>query len=249
MNETALDRIRIFGKVGKIVMRGLLALAVLVSLLAGKTLIAAASIRTDAVTLTVTDRAELRIDEKSIAAAMRVAGGLNSDGAQLVLWLYSQSDAELEGKEIETELQLFGHSYSTAQIHAEGATRVVEASAAPVTYCAGGLVLPLLFLLLKTATLAVLAWAAARCFGALEECDSPFCPALVRRLRTFGWWLLPLAVFSSAEETLYGAFLTQPARLSIRIQWGCLLAFAVTVFLTAVFRYGVQLQREADETL
>ena len=45
------------------------------------------------------------------------------------------------------------------------------------------------------------------------------------------------------------SFLTAGKSTNVSIQWGILIAFVVTMALVAVFKYGVQLQKESDETL
>ena len=48
---------------------------------------------------------------------------------------------------------------------------------------------------------------------------------------------------------MLGSFLTAGKSTNVSIQWGVLIAFVVTMALVAVFKYGVQLQKESDETL
>ena len=60
--------------------------------------------------------------------------------------------------------------------------------------------------------------------------------------------LLPAALLASVAETVARRFMSAGAT-AVYIQWGLLIAFAVTMCLTVVFHYGVQLQKESDETL
>ena len=68
-------------------------------------------------------------------------------------------------------------------------------------------------------------------------------------MKCFGFSLIPIAVFSSIAETLSQGFLSAGENEGVYIQWGVILAFAVTMCLVTVFKYGVQLQQESDETL
>lgn len=86
-------------------------------------------------------------------------------------------------------------------------------------------------------------------FRILSVCTSPFCEDFVSRLRMFGYSLLPVALFASIGETLAVRFLSAGGSAGISVQWGILVAFAVTMCLVTVFRYGVQLQKESEETL
>ena len=56
------------------------------------------------------------------------------------------------------------------------------------------------------------------------------------------------AVLASVAETVARRFMAAGVT-AVYIQWGLLIAFAVTMCLAVVFRYGVKLQRESDETL
>ena len=88
-----------------------------------------------------------------------------------------------------------------------------------------------------------------RLFAVLAKCESPFCEELVTKMKAFGFSLLPVALFATIGETLSTAFLSAGRDTGISIQWGVLIAFAVTMCLVTVFKYGVQLQKESDETL
>lgn len=88
-----------------------------------------------------------------------------------------------------------------------------------------------------------------RLFAVLATCESPFCAELVKKMKAFGFSLLPVALFATIGETLATAFLSAGRDAGICIQWGILIAFAVTMCLVTVFQYGVQLQKESDETL
>ena len=88
-----------------------------------------------------------------------------------------------------------------------------------------------------------------RLFAVLAKCESPFCEELVKKMKAFGFSLLPVALFATIGETLSTAFLSAGRDTGISIQWGVLIAFAVTMCLVTVFKYGIQLQKESDETL
>lgn len=62
-------------------------------------------------------------------------------------------------------------------------------------------------------------------------------------MKAFGFSLLPVALFATIGETLSTAFLSAGRDTGISIQWGVLIAFAVTMCLVTVFKYGIQLQK------
>ena len=88
-----------------------------------------------------------------------------------------------------------------------------------------------------------------RLFAVLAKCESPFCEELVKKMKAFGFSLLTFELFATIDKTLSTAFLSAGRDTEISIQWGVLIAFAVTMCLVIILKYGVQLQIESDETL
>ena len=125
----------------------------------------------------------------------------------------------------------------------------MEADTSPEEYNVKDLVTVFIFLTLFSASATAALWMLRRLFAVLTRCESPFCNEVVGRMRGFGFSLLPVAVFASVGESLLGRFLAAGESTNISIQWGVLIAFVVTMALVAVFKYGVQLQKESDETL
>ena len=125
----------------------------------------------------------------------------------------------------------------------------MEADTSPEEYNVKDLVTVFIFLTLFSASATAALWMLRRLFAVLTRCESPFCCEVVNRMRGFGFSLLPVAVFASIGVTMLGSFLTAGKSTNVSIQWGVLIAFVVTMALVAVFKYGVQLQKESDETL
>ena len=93
---------------------------------------------------------------------------------------------------------------------------------------------------------------------AFEACRSPFDEAVIRRMNIFAWTLIVCAVVGSfagsAAQSAVMAFQNAGIHVGAK-NFGVSLAlypiFAALIvfFLCMIFRYGAQLQREADETL
>ena len=154
-----------------------------------------------------------------------------------------------ENQEFQAELKIFNQSYASAEIHSDESAKVMEADTSPEEYNVKDLVTVFIFLTLFSASATAALWMLRRLFAVLTRCESPFCCDVVNRMRGFGFSLLPAAVFASIGETVLGCFLTAGKSTNVSIQWGVLIAFVVTMALVAVFKYGVQLQKESDETL
>lgn len=253
MNSKTLSNFHKFGKVGKITMIILMVIAILATAVSLIATIFVATLPKDALTVSVTNNAEFRINGNKFDSLWGILenGFSYSGNTDPEKMLRDEGDkiTPPENQEINTELSFFNQSYSSAKIHSEGSTKVMEATSSPVEYRSTDLVSVLIFLTLSVASVAVALYMLKRLFAVLANSESPFCVEIVKKMKIFGFSLLPVAVFSTVGETLSTAFLTAGRDSGIDIQWGVLIAFAVTMCLITVFKYGVQLQKESDETL
>lgn len=231
MNSKTLSNFHKFGKVGKIAMTVLMVIAILAAAVSCVATIFASTLPKDALIVRVTNHAEFRINEKNFDSLWDIlADGFSYAG-----------DVSPEA--------IFNQSFSSAKIHSEENTKVIEATSSPAEYRSANLVSVLIFATLFAASAAAALFMLKRLFAVLAKCESPSCEELVTKMRAFGFSLLPVALFATIGETLSTAFLSAGRDTGISIQWGVLIAFAVTMCLVTVFKYGIQLQKESDETL
>ena len=225
MNANTLKRVHQFGKVGKIVLTVLLVLNILAAAAAGATAAVMAALPRDTVSVSVTGH-----------AVYQSRGQFAED-----LWQVLMGGRQFEDVAVT-------NGYASAEMHMQDGQMVIETTTAPMIYSCGDVVRILLFAALASAATAVMLWLLRKLFKTLEGCESVFCEELVKRMKAFGWSLLPLAVLASVAETVTRRFMAAGVT-AVYIQWGLLIAFAVTMCLAVVFRYGVKLQKESDETL
>lgn len=253
MNSKTLSNFHRFGKVGGIVITILMILAILMTAMCLIMTLFVSALSEDALSVRVTEHAEFRIGEGSfdflwgnLADQYSYAGDSIPEGA------LSGDDGAMvpsENQDLQTALSLFGQYYASARIHSDGGTKVVEAASAPTEYRSADMVPVLAFFTLRSAAESAALFLLKRLFAVLAKSESPFCDEFVKKLKAFGFSLLPVALFATIGVTLSTTILTVGRSSGLQIQWGVLLAFAVTMCLVAVFRYGVQLQKESDETL
>lgn len=84
---------------------------------------------------------------------------------------------------------------------------------------------------------------------AFEACRSPFDEPVIQRMTTFAWTLIVCAVVSCFARGAMSAVLSGWQRMSFNLNLTSVFTALMVFFLCMVFRYGAQLQREADETL
>lgn len=95
-----------------------------------------------------------------------------------------------------------------------------------------------------------------------RRCDSPFDDIVVKRMNVFAWVLLIGSVAASIAEAIANALMMRGLDLELSLNPagmsdGLHLSFSfapifialIVLFLTMIFRYGAQLQKESDETL
>ena len=253
MNSKTLSKFHKFGKVGKIAMTVFMVIAILATAVGLAATIFVAALPKDALTVRVTNHAEFRINEKNFNSLWGIlVDNFSYAGDKSPEEMLSDEGAIItppENQDFNTELSFFNQTYSSAKIYSDGNTKVMEATSSPAGYRSTDLVSVLIFLTLFVASVAAALYMLKRLFAVLATCESPFCAELVKKMKAFGFSLLPVALFATIGETLATAFLSAGRDAGICIQWGILIAFAVTMCLVTVFQYGVQLQKESDETL
>lgn len=253
MDSKTISRYRLFGKAGKIVMTVLSVIAALITACCCAATVFVATLPEDALTVRVVEHTELRFNAESFNALWNILGGsfgYAGEGSPEDIFREGESSVvPPENQKFSTELRLFNRAYDSAEIRADGTEKIMEADASPAEYNANSLTRIFVLFTLLAASVAAALWMLRRLFAALNRCQSPFCDEVVAKMRGFGFSLLPVAVFASVGETLWGSFLAADRGTHICIQWGVLIAFAVTMALVAVFKYGVRLQKESDETL
>ena len=253
MNFNTLSRFRLFSKIGKIVMTVLSVVTALITVLCGIAAVFTATLPRDALTVCAVEQTEFRFNSDAFGTLWNILGGSFKYSGDISPEQMLKEDGTIvappENTEFSTELKVFNQCYDSAEIRSEGNTKTLEAKSSPAKYNVKNLVNVFGFATLFAAFATVAVWMLRQLFAALTNCDSPFCDRVVKKMKIFGFSLLPVAVFSSVSETLLGRFLSAGKSSDIRIQWGVLIAFIVTMALVAVFRYGVQLQKESDETL
>lgn len=257
MNTKTLAKVNRFGKIGKAVMTVLLAFAIIITVILGAAAVYTATLPKDCFKITVTSNAEFKVDESIFSSVWSMlsegfSGASDKDPSDMLKDGKKVDSGEIlppEDTELKTELNFFDQSYSSATVRSAKDKKIIDAKSSPAEYRFADLVTLLAFTALFTASVAVSLLMLQRLFKVLSECSSPFCTEFVSKLKIFGVSLLPVTFFASVGETLALRFLTAGRNSCISVQWGMLVTFAVTMCLVAVFRYGVQLQKESDETL
>ena len=82
----------------------------------------------------------------------------------------------------------------------------------------------------------------------LRSCDTPFASGVIRKMTNFAWSLVPMAVLSGVSFDW--TFLANSVKdFHYTINLSAVLVILVVLALVQIFKYGAQLQQQADETL
>lgn len=245
MRNTTIQKINRFGKIGRVILTVLIVLTIIATVAVTAATVIIGTLPKDAVTVSVSSNAKITVK----------AGWFNAlwdavvDGVS-----YASDDGTIsfvppEDTPLQVNFKLFGTDCSSATIHSDGSQKIIDASTDAFVYELRHLVIVLaagiVFLLSVTGAM----WTLKRLFRGFESCETPFCEDIVKKIRCFGFSLIPVAVLSSVCETVVRSLLAASQEVDVYVDWGVVIAFAVTVCLGTVFKYGVQLQRESDETL
>lgn len=82
----------------------------------------------------------------------------------------------------------------------------------------------------------------------MSTCETPFAEDVIKRMTTFANSLVPVAILSMITKGFWDSFNTGNM-FNFNIDFGVVLLVAVVYVLVMIFKYGAELQQEADETL
>ena len=225
--QTKVNKIGKAGKVISIVLIVLLSIGALALVLGG---IVCTVLPKDAVQVTVQPNVDVLVN-KSLA-------GKDWDWATIDEMLDEanvEMDKELDGIKLEkTENGLMVHVRDLDELENFGVRDALKAIWAGLIGIASAIITLVMFLKLS---------------DAFRTCRSPFEEPVIKRMTTFAWTLIICAVVSCLARASVAAILTSWQRMSVNLNMTSVFTALIVFFLAMIFRYGAQLQQEADETL
>ena len=107
----------------------------------------------------------------------------------------------------------------------------------------------LIFTLLNTACLIVVLFMIRALLKSIERCETPFCDDVIRKMRNFGFSLIPLAIFNGTSENAWDSLTNLGANIHFGVDFKVVFGILIVFMLAMIFSYGAQLQKQSDETL
>lgn len=238
--KTKVNRIGLIGKIASIILIVLMAVSCAVLVISG---IMLAVLPQDAVTVGVSTDMDITVQKNLLGSFFDQLQESDLDGINASMRVNGEEFSNFTAEKTDAGLLFNG---STDRI-AFNLGRMASAVLAGLVYCA---VLLVVFVFLL------------RLSDAFRRCDTPFCDEVVKRMTVFAWVLLGGAVVSGVAEAIVNSLLARnldlefslnPAGmdtgLHVSMNFTPIFIALIVLFLTMIFRYGVQLQKEADETL
>ena len=84
---------------------------------------------------------------------------------------------------------------------------------------------------------------------AFRVCISPFDEAVIKRMNVFAWTLIVCAAVGCIATAIASAAVAGLGNFNFNLSLTPIFTALIIFFLCMIFRYGAQLQKEADETL
>lgn len=207
------------------------------------------AVPTDAITITAEERAEMHYSSETDAVLRRLFDSFTSVDVEGYRQQTVKSIEEQDGNELARKTNLLGRDYDHAIYSVEDGVIGVSLRSDPIIYDFGVLRWAMVVESLTAVAYCVVFYLLRRVLAALEKCSSPFCMEIVDKLRSYGISLLPAMLLSSLGLSLMDMFTSGAARPELELPLDDLLLFVVVMCLVVIFRYGVKLQQESDETL
>lgn len=164
--------------------------------------------------------------------------------------------------EINAEVSVNGRDYGEVAFEKQADGIVMSAASDRITLDLSRVTGALAAALIYAVTLLVIFIFLKRLSDGFRRCDTPFSNDVVSRMTTFAWVLLIGSVVSSVAQSVANTLVARsyqlefsinpsgmPTGLHFSFEFAPILIALVVLFLVMIFRYGAQLQKEADETL
>ena len=107
----------------------------------------------------------------------------------------------------------------------------------------------LIFSFINTLCVLVVLFMIRALLKSIERCETPFSDDVIKKMRNFGFSLIPLAILNGTSENVWDSLKTGGANVHFGVDLKIVFGILIVFMLTMIFTYGAQLQKQSDETL
>ncbi len=225
-NNSIKRKINIFGKVGKIISSVIIVLLLIAegAMLIGT--VAVAFIPKETVSADVQGKADVKIDAD----------------------YFGLDDGDVAVKAGNTNIKIADFDAKNVQTHIENGVVNLNAESGIMHFNLTDAIKLLVIGMVKVAALIVALYFFKALMKAFMTCDTPFADDVIKKMRAFAIALIPTVAVSSIASGILGGMFTDSFSFGNTNLISA--AFVLVIFiLTAIFKYGAQLQKQYDETV
>lgn len=252
MQNEIKKKVNVFGKIGKIIATVLLVIVLIVGVAAAAGGVYLSTLPDDAISIAVSGKAKIHLDESLFGTLVgSIIDELSFESSQMPDLSDEAGIGGIipEDTEIKIGLSLNGADYTSAVIRSEGTTKNIEAQTDDFVYEIANIIKVIICGIVYVAVIAIALFMLRRLFKEFEICETPFTDSVVKKLYHFGFSLIPVILVATVAESMARTILTPSEGIDFYLDGGTIVAFVVTICLCTLFKYGVKLQQESDETL
>ena len=241
----SINTINVAGKVGRIISVFLVIAVITCMVITG--ILTAGVIRISNQDITV--RVSREIDSESSGNFLDMLNSfIKIDGVDNLSDLVPEDGQVITAGKEGKDITIDDSDFSEINVTRKGSALTVNTKAHETVFSVKRVIVNLVvtFVMLGTAAFAIhtVKWL----MKALEICETPFCENVIKKMTLFANSLIPVIIMNTLCNAVWNS-LGKGSELNISLNIGSVLLVAVVYLLIAVFRYGAQLQQEADETL
>ena len=107
----------------------------------------------------------------------------------------------------------------------------------------------LIFTFINTVCAVVVLFMIRALFKSIEKSETPFSDDVIKRMKNFGFSLIPLAIINGTSENAWDSLTTMGANIHFGVDFKIVFGILIVFMLAMIFSYGAQLQKQSDETL
>ena len=235
--ETKMDnKINTIGKIGRIFTTIIAVFMILAPVATAVGIGVAASLPKDALAVEVTGTADVTAKGKILESVTNAVIDSSKGGEGKIML----GDSNVAIGDVEDSIP----EGVTAQKTDKGFTLSVENKRLNIS--TQSITTVLIFSFLNTVCLTVVLFMIRALMKSIEKCETPFCDEVIRKMKNFGYSLIPLAVLSGTSENAWNI-------LDVGVHGGIdlkvVFVILVVFMLVMIFSYGAELQKQSDETL
>ena len=251
MESKTKKNINTIGKVGRILSGILAVFMIIAGVFAGAGTVVTASLPKDSLEITVNAEADVKTKGELLTALKDAIVSGNADGTGNIGFGGKDSADEIVGEADSSTSVIVAQSdvVKDAQITDTGDGMRIKLDSTQLDFSLGRMTYTMCVTVANIICIIVMLFMLKKLMKSLEICETPFCDDVIRRMKNFGYSLIPFAVLRTVSESAWNSLLSKDFDISLGVDLTVVMVILVVFLLVMIFTYGAELQKQSDETL